>query len=367
MKRLDATVGVALNRLLSLLPSRRGNGDASPRRILVVKLAAIGDGILLVPSLRALRRKFPKARIDFLGTSFTVPVVRMFPEYVDECMTIEVGRWRLVRTLRERRYDAAVDFEQWTRVTPILLALARIPLRAGFESEGQRRHHSFTRTVPHRPDAHEVENFGSLAAILTGERTETTLELRVESGALAGVRATVSERGWDGKTPLIVIHPGCGTHGYPRQWPPERYRELAERLAAIHAAFVVVSGTPEEASAVHAVANSLPVPSCVFFIERFENFVALVSLASLVVSGNNGAMHAAAALKTPQVVVNGPIDSRRWGPFSPNARVVESTCPGCPSTHLGFEYHRTDGYCMAQIGVDEVLAACQGLLAQGAR
>jgi ADP-heptose:LPS heptosyltransferase len=378
VKRLDATAGVVLNLLLSVLPSGRRVANLSswsPRRILVVKLAAIGDAVLLVPSLRALRQKFPAARIIFLGSSLTVPVVRMFPECVDDCVTVEVGRWprhplelvRLLRALRGFRCDAAVDFEQWTRVTPILLALAGIPVRAGFRTEGQRRHHSFTHTAEHRSDAHEVENFRSLASILTGRDTDTTLELRVEPAALAFARAVASDRGWDGRTPLVILHPGCGTHGSPRQWPSEKYRELAGRLAAERPLFFVVSGTPEEAAVVGDVADSLPFPSCTFSIERFENFVALVSLASLVVSGNNGAMHASAAMKAPQVALHGPTNARRWGPLNPNAVVVQSTCPGCPSTHLGFEYHRLDGHCMAQIGVEEVLAASRGLLARAAR
>lgn len=378
VKRLDATAGVVLNLLLSVLPSGRRVANLaswSPRRILVVKMAAIGDAILLVPSLRALRRKFPSARIVFLGTSLTVPVVRLFPDYVDECVTVDLGRWprhpvelaRSVRALRGLRCDAAVDFEQWTRVTPILLALSGIPVRAGFRTEGQRRQHSFTHTVAHRSDVHEIENFGSLASILTDGSVDATLELRVEPAALAVAHAAASDQGWDGRKPLVILHPGCGTHGSPRQWPSERYRELAGRLAAEHPVFFVVSGTPEEASAVSDVANALPVPSCTFAIERFENFVALVSLASLVVSANNGAMHVAAALKAPQIALHGPTNARRWGPINPNAVVVESTCPGCPSTHLGFEYHRLDGHCMAQIGVEEVLAASRGLLARTAR
>jgi ADP-heptose:LPS heptosyltransferase len=73
-------------------------------------------------------------------------------------------------------------------------------------------------------------------------------------------------------------------------------------------------------------------------------------------------MHVAAALGRPQVALHGPTDPAKWGPLNPAAVVVRSTCPGCPSQDMGWEYHRTDGFCMEQVGVDPVHAAARALL-----
>jgi heptosyltransferase-2 len=65
-------------------------------------------------------------------------------------------------------------------------------------------------------------------------------------------------------------------------------------------------------------------------------------------------MHLAAAIGIPQIALHGPTNSVQWGPLNSNAVVIRTSCPECPCLDLGSEYHRTDGYCMAQISVDEV-------------
>src|SRR5204862_4958591 len=106
----------------------------------------IGDAVLLIPMLRALRAKFPDARIVFLGTALTVPVIAPFTDLVDACIDVEIKRLldprfviRLVRTLRGLRCDAAIDAEQWSRTSASLLALSRAPVRVGFRTPGQHR------------------------------------------------------------------------------------------------------------------------------------------------------------------------------------------------------------------------------------
>ena len=91
--------------------------------------------------------------------------------------------------------------------------------------------------------------------------------------------------------------------------------------------------------------------------------IGCLSLASLVISGNSGTMHLAAALGQPQVALHGPAGAVKWGPLNRNARVVESTCPECPCLDMGWEYHRTDGFCMSRIPVDAVLEPALRILA----
>jgi len=350
---------------------RRGKELPSPefRRILVVKLAALGDAVLLVPALRSIRKRYPHAEIVFLGTTLTESFLRQFPEYIDRFVVITIHSFlrpgfffRFIKELRALECDAAFDFEQWTRFVPLILALARIPVRVGFRVKGQFRHFLFTQCKDRTPHVHEVDNFLSLAEVLGTAGHSRELEVKSDPEFVRDAEHELTLSGWDGKKALIVLHPGCGVHGFPREWPPSSYSELALRISKTFEAFFVVSGTKQELALLDRVRMGIGSSSMTYKISDPCRFIGMLSLSSLFVSGNNGAMHLAAALQVPQVALHGPTNSRQWGPLNPNATIVRSHCPLCPCLDLGSEYHRRDGYCMAQIPVAEVYRASLGIL-----
>jgi heptosyltransferase-3 len=373
-KFLDSLLGIPFVRILSFF-GRRTHGSPSAKefhRILVVKFAGIGDAVLLIPAVRALRNRFPRAEITLLGTSLTVPHLQQFPEYVDRTIVLQISRllnptylMGTIRHLRSLKCDLAIDFEQWARIVPVLLRLAGIPHRVGFRTREQRRHAAFTQWADHRADVHEAENFLALAKLVGVREWSTSLEPRVDANALERVRHSLRESGWNGETRLLVLHPGCGAHGFPREWPPEFYSDLVNRLSKEQKLFAVITGTAQERSVMEATQERISFPSSTYFISDLVNWTALLSLSSLVVSGNNGAMHLAASLNVPQVALHGPTDPKRWGPLNPRAVIVQSSCPECPCLNLGFEYHRADGFCMRQISVEDVYRRCVVALARG--
>ncbi len=372
-KFLDFFIGVPLLMLLSIFAKRESGTDLSnlkPARLLLIKLAALGDAVLMIPALRALRKRFPRTEIIMLGTSLTEPFLRQFPEYIDRFVLFDVGNvfrhprhlLRIVRELRSFHIGVAIDFEQWTRITPVILGLLDIPVRLGFHTPGQYRHFLFTHPCEKSSRQHEVENFISLVKSMGDGDFAETLEIHVDAGARTRVLDRLSKEGWKKNMPVVLFHPGCGEHGFPREWPPGNYRALSARLSPAFNPFVVITGTQQEEGILDAVAHACSPPPLRYMISDLDEFIALLSSSSLVVSGNNGAMHLAAALRVPQIALHGPTNAARWGPLNPNAAVIRSTCPGCPCLDLGFEYHRTDGYCMSLISVDEVATAAEKLL-----
>ena len=369
---MDRYAGIPLSMLLAwFFRQKPGQGLPSPefRRILVVKLAALGDAVLLVPSLRALRKRYPRAEIVFLGTSLTESFLRQFPEYIDRFVVITIRSFlrpgyvlRFIRDVRSLACDAAIDFEQWTRFVPLILALARIPVRVGFRVKRQFRHFLYTHCKDRNPRVHEVDNFLSLAEVLGAADHSRALEVKTDPAFVKDAEHELTTSGWDGKTALIVLHPGCGEHGFPREWPPSSYSEFASRISKNFKAFFVVSGTEQEVALLDQVRMEIGSSSTTFKISDPCRFVGMLSLASLFVSGNNGAMHLAAALRVPQVALHGPTNPGQWGPLNLNATVVRSHCPLCPCLDLGSEYHRRDGYCMSQIPVAEVYQASLEIL-----
>lgn len=364
-KKLDAWVGQAGILALAALPAGRVppvGPASSPTRILVIKLSALGDTLLLVPALRELRRRYPGARIGMVGTAVNRGIAGELPQFIDQFFTLEPGRAvrdpgylrAFLRELKTERWEVGIDFDQWTRSTPVLLRLAGVPVRIGFRTPARFRHLLYTHTQPRDPRRHEAENFLGLLRPLGIEPPAPVLELHARPELLPRVRAMITAAGWNGEDPLLLVHPGCG-HAHARAWPAERYRELCAGLAAEGSTFFVFTGAGDEAAVADGLVASLPAGRAVALTRTtIPELVACVSLADLVLSGNTGAMHIAAALGRPQVFLEGPNDPAKWGPLNPRAVGVFSTCPGCPCLDYGWEFHRTDGFCMEQISVRSV-------------
>jgi ADP-heptose:LPS heptosyltransferase len=363
-KKLDSWVGQAGIVALAAIPAGRtqepGPGFA-PRRILVIKLSALGDTLLLVPALRELRRRYPGAQVGMVGTAVNRGIAAELPRFIDRFYCLEPGRAMrdprylagFVRDLAREGWELGIDFDQWTNVTPLLLRMARVPVRVGFRTRSRFRHLLYTHAEPRDPRSHEAENFLRLLRPLGIEPPAPVLELDVRDEAVARVRGLLRDAGWNGADPLLVVHAGCG-HAHPRAWPVERYRELCTRMAAEGSTFFAFTGAGSEAADAESLAASLPGRAAALTALSIPEWVACVSLGDLVLSGNTGAMHVAAALGRPQVFLEGPNDPGKWGPINPRAVGVFSTCPGCPCLDMGWEFHRTDGFCMEQITVDEV-------------
>jgi heptosyltransferase-3 len=372
-KFLDFYIGIPLIVLFSLLRPR-GKGailnDIEARRILIIKFVALGDAVLLIPSLRAIRKKFPKAEIIFLGTHLTGIFLHQFPEYIDQFITIDIGKlvrrpmyfWHTMGHIRSLQCDVAVDFEQWPRLSALFAAMSGAAVRLGFKTKGQYRHAAFTHVVDRDSSQHEVDNFLSLARFLTNEPSTRALEIKVDDAALVRAQSFLVKNGRQKDVPVVVVHPGCGTHGFPREWPPQNYAALLNRLNAEHEMLVVITGTRSEVDVMNAVSQAVKRSQTMYMIDAHDDFVALLSMASLVISANNGAMHLAAALQVPQIALHGPTNAVQWGPLNARAVVIRSRCPKCPCLDLGFEYHRQDGYCMEQLDVEEVYQNAKQIL-----
>jgi ADP-heptose:LPS heptosyltransferase len=366
-KRLDALAGGAA--ILALAPfSRRGRGTeiAAPRRILVVKLAALGDTILLVPALRALRRRFPEARIEMLGTAVNAGIAGELSAWIDAFRCLDPGRAvrdprylaAFVGDLRRGAFDVSVDFDQWTKVTPLLARLAGIPARVGMRTRIRGRERLYTHVRDRDPRAHESANFLRLLeplGVAAGD-VDARPELPVRDDAVDRVRRRLTDAGWDGAAPLVVVHPGCG-HAHPRAWAEERYHAVLETVAAQRDVFFAVTGAGSEAPLAERVAAAAPGHAAALTTLDVPALIACVSLSSLTLSGNTGTMHVAAALRRPQVVLEGPNDPAKWGPLNDLALILRSGCPGCPCLDLGWEFHAFDGSCMAGIATGDVAAA----------
>jgi heptosyltransferase-3 len=363
-RQIDFLAGVPLAWALSKITRRRPGRNI--RKILVIKLAAMGDTVLLVPVLRSMRRARPGVEIHWLVSPINEELARTVP-FVDRWWTLP---WRslrrvtgIVRALRNEQFDLVVDFEQWARLTGLIAWATGAPQRCGFDTEGQQRHRLYTSTFRKDRRRHELDNFFGLASMAFPLEADGRLELWETEGGRADLARRFPALCQPPTALRALLHPGCGADGRPREWPVDRYAALGRWLQADYGAELWISGGPEERPKTQALQRMIgPGSIDVGGQLSWQATVSLAKRMDLVVSGNTGMMHIAAALGRPQVALHGPTDPQQWGPLNTQAKVIQSSCPQCPCLSLGFEYHRRDGSCMEGISIDQVQRAVSSLL-----
>lgn len=365
-RTLDHVLGVPLLQVARLFTSRKGEPPRDPlRHVLVIKLAAVGDTVLMVPLLRALRAALPYAQIDWLVSRTNLELAETVP-YVNRLWLLDsfapVALYKLLRTLRAVGYDAVLDLEQWAKGTPLLAWSTGAPHLLGFKTPGQYRDALFSESYVKRYDRHELDEFFGLTSLLAPIESDHRLELWVTDAGIKNLQDGAPTFDWITDRLLVLLHPGCGSDGRPREWPVSHYAEIARWLRATRKADILVSGGPEDRRVANALATAVPGAVNLCGRLNWQGTVALASRVGLVVSGNTGIMHIASAFQIPQIALHGPTNPSVWGPLNPKAVVIKSSCPQCPCLKLGFEYHTNDQSCMERISVTEVQAAINRLL-----
>jgi lipopolysaccharide heptosyltransferase II len=335
-----------------------------PERILLIKLSAMGDTILMTPAIRNLRQFYPKASIKMIVTKVNKEVVADCP-YVDGLILLDLEKiikkpwlfWGFIKSLRREYFDLAIDFDQWLRISPLLAFLSGAEQRIGFQTPGQHRDQTYTKRVVHDPDKHEVECFLDLVRAINVPVTDQDPELWVQKPAVSQVNKKLADWGVDKGDILIGIHPGCGSHGFPRQWPAQNYIDLIKRLQEEHQGKIVLTGGHQEKELVTGIAAKLELEPAIAVGWELAETIALIKKFKVLICGNTGVMHIAAALKTPVVALHGPTNPRKWGPWGEQHAILTAKSPCSPCLYLGFEYACRDYPCMATITADEVYNA----------
>jgi ADP-heptose:LPS heptosyltransferase len=358
-RQLDFWAGVPLVKLFGLFarpPAPRG----PLRRILVIKLAAVGDTVLVNHVLSVFRQAHADVEIHWLISPINQAIARLCPA-VDRFFIWSGGVKALpalVRSLRRERYDAVCDLEQWSRGTALLSYFSGAPVRLGFDTPGQHRAALFTMSYVKKFDQHEIDDFYSVLSLLGPLPRDHDVTLPVPSDSAERFVALGLSDFLSSKKLKVLIHPGCGGDGLPREWPLSSYAVLGHWLLKYKDAELILTSGPEE-TAKPIQLNKLLKNSAVNVGGRLSwlDLVALIDKVDLVISGNTGVMHLAAALSKRQVALHGPTNPQLWGPLNANAVIVSSSCPQCPCLKLGFEYHAADQSCMALIDVETVKEA----------
>ncbi len=339
---------------------------ATPQHILLVRTDRIGDLVLSLPMLPLLKRRFPSADITILVREYTRELIDghscVSAVLLYDKQGVKRGFRALLGELRSRRFDIAVVPYPRFRVA-LLLALAGIPIRV---ATGY-RWYSFLfnrRVYEHRKDArrHEVEyNLHLLAPLGITSDGRPDFELKADGNARRRVEDMLRSRGIQPGERFAVLHTGSG--GSARDWSPENFSRLGDRLAEEQALKIVLTGSREEQPLVERVRSAMRCSSVSFAGEvSLMELAALLASASLVVANSTGPLHIAAVQNVPVIAFYPPIvqcSAVRWGPYTDRKAVFSGDNAACPLCKGG---PCRSNVCMDQIAVDDVVHAAKKLL-----
>jgi ADP-heptose:LPS heptosyltransferase len=344
------------------------------KRLLVIRQGALGDLIHVLPSLTAIKAARPEVEIHFLSSPAYAPLLALFPA-IERVWAWDKrqgwpGLFRLASELRQVGIDGVVNlhpsFKTW-----MLTQLIRPTGKAVYRKEKLRVKGQAQRAIPRRhavADFYEpfrrllllppLENTIPRLALPETAANECSSEAQVQKPA----PKSVSER-WVG------IIPGVGGKRGNRAWLPESYQQLIRAILADPQVKILLIGGPDEQALAEQLCQAVPESD-----GRLENHcgrhgltgtMRLLAACDVVIGGDTGPMHLAAALGRPLIGIYGPTAATRTGPLGTGPSQIltppeslacwpceQPTCPLAGDNHLR---------CMQDIPVDRVSDACRTL------
>ena len=343
-------------------------------RFLLVRLGALGDIVHAIPVAAALRKAFPAARIDWLVSAKHRELLDLVP-VIDRRLVINDrpshagGRqadgsslWQAIRLLRRASYDVAIDLQGLLK-SAVLSRASGARRVVGFAPSYLRERlarlfytHVYdpgcSGLYDPRETRHVVEiNLGLLRPLgITAEAAEFPIE-RIDSPVARELGAAAGGR-------YALLNPGAAWPN--KRWPPSRLGAIAARLRERHGLRSIVLWGPGEEALAQEVASTSAGAALLSPRTTIADLVAIVRGAAVMLSGDTGPTHVAAAVGTPIVGLYGPTRAQRNGPWAA-ADITISRESICQCHHL--RRCRLETMCLMDIQVDEVASALDRRLA----
>ncbi|MCX5828387.1 MAG: lipopolysaccharide heptosyltransferase II [Deltaproteobacteria bacterium] len=330
------------------------------RTILVRGTNWIGDAVMTLPALAAIRRTWPQAQISVLAKPWVVDIYRESAD-VNRIVIFEepgrhsgpTGKIRLAGELRQYRFDMAILLQNAIEAA-IIARLAGIPIRAGYNSDvrGWLLTHSVHRTPAIR-QIHQIDYYLEMVKALGCDSAgrNLRLELRSDTRSLADGWLKIPES----QHQLIIgMAPGA-TYGPAKRWPVDRFAAVAAEIIREYGATIILFGSKQDQDVTDAIATTIQ-GHCLNLAGKtsVREVMALIARCHAFITNDSGLMHVAGAMNVPTVAIFGSTNPVTTSPPGERNIIIQKPvdCSPCLKTVCP-----TDFRCMNLIGVEEVLAA----------
>lgn len=328
-----------------------------PRNILVIDFGQLGDVVLSLPALRAIRQRFPDARITVAAGKPAHEVVAL-SGYADEIFDVDrvglrdgntlVSIWRIfqfVKRVRQAKFDFVIDLHSLSE-TNLLGYLSGAPHRLYSRRPGRSLDYLANfkpRPVPEEKDRHAVDRYLDVIEPLGIQNASRVPVLKTSGAGDSAVDALLKKEKAQSGELLVGLFPGAGH--VTRRWPLEHYVQLADHLIRNQRVRVIVFAGPEERAFVSEMRKMFP-PASIFFDRlTIPQLVSAEARLTLMVSNDTGPAHLAAAAGVPVIVI---MDRPTPHAFTP----------------IGHHHRLIYGELITKISVETVYEVAQAVLAQ---
>jgi heptosyltransferase II len=337
----------------------------APGNILVKQVNWLGDLVMSLPALHAIRDAFPSSPLSVLvrrelaglfdGADWITEVI---PYRVRNGPAGLLDRASIVREIRSRRFDLAVLFPSSFQAA-LWVTLAGVPRRAGYVAD--HRGFMLTHRITPRPQVqtvHQVHHWLTMVAETVGAPgsvemppIDVDLQSRERMGNWLSKRRVRPDR------PLIAVAP-VAAYGPAKEWPPARYAELVDILAARHKAECVLVGGGDDRQRCEQISTQTTAGAIVAAGETsVGELIALLSLCHAFAGNDSGCMHLAGALGMPTVAIFGSTNPARTGPMGRQVRIIYRgiDCSPCLQRTCRFGHYK----CLNEVTAVEVAEALE--------
>jgi len=326
-------------------------------RILIRGTNWIGDAVMTLPAISAIRATYPRAYIAVLAKPWVADIYAMFSD-ADDIILYEkkfdspTGIFRLANHIKKKQFDAAILLQNAIEAAIIALA-AKIPLRAGYNTDG--RGLLLTNSV-RRSEAikkvHQTLYYLEMVKALGCTPVTTEIHLETKINPLEAQKVLKNFLADCQQTTIIGMAPGA-TYGAAKRWFPERFAQLADQLARQFSPKIIILGSQADEKTVQEI-KKLSSAELIDLTGKttLREAVYLMAHCDLFISNDSGLMHIAGALNIPTVAIFGSTNPLTTGPVGRKSVIVRREVPCSPCLK---ETCPTDFQCMKLISVNDVL------------
>ncbi|MBN1621181.1 MAG: lipopolysaccharide heptosyltransferase II [Endomicrobiales bacterium] len=338
-------------------------------KILIVQPSRIGDVVFALPTLSALRKKYPKAWIGWFVDERCAPVLEGNPD-LDEVIIFDrrktgLGYFsKLRKYLRSKQIDLSIDLHGlFKSAFMVWMAGARFKLASGSTYGMKELSWLFSKEIkPEKIDTHCINRHLRVAEYLGCLKDNPEYKIIIKEEVAKRVDSILKEKGINAEKPVVIMFPGGGW--IARRWFPERFSELADKLVSEFGAQVILIGGKEGGASEKGLNQLIKHKSKNGMTDltgmlNLNEVAALFKKSCLFVGNEAGPMHLACALNVPVVAILGPTIANRTGPYGKNVKIIQHKvdCQPCRNRNC------VTKKCMELVTVDEVFEASKTFLA----
>ncbi len=348
----------------------------SGKKILIIRLSAVGDVIRTLPAVKAIKASDPSASITWVVEEPSKTFLESQPE-IDEVLLFPRRRWSegmkspqgcvrtiqevyfFFRDLRAKRFDLVLDFHGILK-SGILSFLSGSPQRVGFERKSSKEGNFLFSNIKVKLPETRISRFERNFSLLTGiglDASPKFYPLFIPDRDQESIRAFLNSLG-SLRHPIIAIHPGTSAKTNYKRWFFDQYARLADRLVRELHATILLTWGPGELEWVESIKRCMEEPS--FLGPQTHSLTQLGAVyqsCDLFIGGDTGPMHIASLMGIPVVVIYGPTDPVLNEPFGPHKKVIKNV--GCnPCRDRSCKKLK----CLEEITVDDVFKATREVL-----